>query len=126
MSNISGSPREVYFMPFLAASLFGIVGTFIIIFIKEEKGRSLERISFREIKDVFRNISFEKDFMKFSRVSFLSNAVMTMLLPVISIMTIQVLNVDKLTFAFYGAMRARQLKKQYKRSSYSLMEYTKV
>lgn len=108
MMNIIGSLKDVYFIPFSAATIFGVIGILITLLVKEEpnkKGTSRKAIKINDVIDVIKNISNERDFLKYTIVSLLSSMVMVMLLPVMSIMTIKILKVEKLTFALYGVIR---------------------
>lgn len=111
MLNISGSLRSIYFIPFSLATILGIIGTLIVLLIKEEPKNKMvkENITPSNIGGFLREILNEKDFLKYTVVSLFSNLSMVMLLPIISLITIKVLNVNKLIFALYGVIRCLSL-----------------
>ena len=104
----AGSLINIYAIPFFAATIFGVIGTLFLLRINESKSNRLEKGEIRssQIREFFNKLNKNKDFLKYLIVASASNTALVILLPVISIMTIRILNVDKITFAMYGVVRS--------------------
>lgn len=108
MYNTSGSLQNIYSIPFMSAALFGILGSFAILFIGEKRKESFRPDGSKQknVGQLLAKLKESKDYQKYLVVTLLSTSSLVLLLPVISIMTIVVLKVDKITFAFYGVVRS--------------------
>lgn len=109
MYNIKGSLLETYSIPFFASTVFGILGTLTFLCINERKEERTDFAGSRNLSELLVEIKSNKDFMKYLVISFFSNTALVILLPIISIITIQIMKVDKLTFALYGVVRCLSL-----------------
>ena len=104
-----GSIRDIYSIPFIAATIFGVIGTIMILSIKEPRDNVNSGKPYSGITDLISSIKRNKDYQRYLSVAFLSNTSLVLLLPVISLTTIQVLKADKITFALYGVVRCGSL-----------------
>ena len=108
MYNTQGSLKNIYSVPFMSAALFGILGSFAILFVGEKRKENVRSESSKQtnISQLLAKLKESKDYQKYLVITLLSTSSLVLLLPVISIMTIVILEVDKLTFAFYGVVRS--------------------
>jgi MFS family permease len=102
----SGSLTDIYFIPFMAAAVFGVLGTLSVLFMKEDKKEATRSMG---VMQLVRSIGVNREFQKYTVISLMSNTALVLLLPIISLMTVSVLKVDKLTFALYGVVRCVSL-----------------
>ena len=105
MINQTGSLSKIYAIPFTAAAVFGVVGSLTLLPLKEPEPVKLDANGGNDFREFLGQVTGNREFMKFTGISLISNMSLVLLLPIISLTLIQVHGVDKMTYALYGVVR---------------------